>query len=137
MESHYIIAMQEQLAELTDELLLIKQAIAADGYANPITYRAAERNLQLLIEACIGIAKQTLKSQKLNVPNEAREAFAKLKSLGLDKSDIPWRQVVGMRNALVHDYLNLDKERIIKVITNDHYLSLIAFANQMLQGTSN
>ena len=29
-----------------------------------------------------------------------------------------------MRNALVHDYLNLDPERISEVIANDHYLKL-------------
>ncbi|NLY16085.1 MAG: DUF86 domain-containing protein [Gammaproteobacteria bacterium] len=36
---------------------------------------------------------------------EAWQVFAKLKAEGQDHSQIPWNQVVGMRNALVHDYI--------------------------------
>lgn len=53
-----------------------------------IAYRAAERNLQLLIETCIGIAKQSLKAEGLEVPSDARQSFAKLKSFGLDPTDV-------------------------------------------------
>lgn len=120
--------MQEQIAELEEELQSIAEAIQQQGYASPIVYRAAERSLQLLIEACIGIAKQTLKSMNKRVPGEARQVFEKLKAEGQDHSDIPWGKVIGMRNALVHDYLNLDRARIIEIITQGHYKALISFA---------
>ena len=38
------------------------------------------------------------------------------------------KQLVRMRDALVHDYLNLDPELISEVIANSHYLKLFAFA---------
>ena len=128
MDNLYKSAMREQLKQLQEELLEIQTMLADQGYLSGIAYRAAERNLQLLVEACIGIAKQSLKAEGLEVPSDARQSFAKLKSLGLDPTDIPWTKVVGMRNALVHDYLNLDPERISEVIANGHYLKLFAFA---------
>lgn len=97
-----------------------------------MAYRATERNLQLLVEACIGITKQTLKSLNKSIPTDTRQSFEKLKAEGQDNSDIPWNKVIGMRNALVHDYLNIDRERIISVIKNDHHLALIQFAKEKI-----
>lgn len=128
MDEAYRLAMQEQIAELEEQLAEIEDIIQQQGYVSTLVYRAAERNLQLLVEACIGIAKHTLKCLGKQVPSEARQVFAKLKAEGQDDSDIPWQQVIGMRNALVHDYLNLDRERIIDVIRQGHYRSLIIFA---------
>ena len=33
--------------------------------------------------------------------------------------EIPWKEIIGMRNILVHRYFNLDDEAIWKVISND------------------
>ena len=33
--------------------------------------------------------------------------------------DIPWRQIVGMRHFIVHDYMNVDEERLWDTVTND------------------
>lgn len=132
MDNAYRLAMQEHIAELAEELQQIGGIIQQQGYMPTLIYRAAERNLQLLTEACIGIAKQTLKEKGLHVPTEARQAFEKLKAEGLDNSGIPWQQVIGMRNALVHDYLNLDRQRVAEVITSGKYTALIEFAKQAL-----
>lgn|SRR5690606_2078532 len=132
MDNAYRLAMQEHIAELAEELQQIGGIIQQQGYMPTLIYRAAERNLQLLTEACIGIAKQKLKEKGLHVPTEARQAFEKLKAEGLDNSGIPWQQVIGMRNALVHDYLNLDRQRVAEVITSGKYTALIEFAKQAL-----
>lgn len=132
MDNLYKNAMREQLRQLQEELSEIQTMLVDQGYLSSIAYRAAERNLQLLVEACIGITKQTLKAKGLEVPSDARQSFAKLKSLGLDPTDIPWTKVVGMRNALVHDYLNLDPERISEVIANGHYLKLFKFTLMLI-----
>lgn len=130
MDTAYKIAMKAQITEIAEELAEIKALEVELGYMPTMAYRAAERNLQLLVEACIGIAKQTLKSLGKNAPNEARQVFEKLKAEGQDRSNIPWNKVVGMRNALVHDYLNIDRERIISVIRNNHHNELIKFAHE-------
>ena len=133
MDTAYKLAMKAQITEIAEELAEIQALEAEQGYMPTMAYRAAERTLQLLVEACIGIAKQTLKSLGKHTPPEARQVFAKLKAEGQDHSQVPWNQVVGMRNALVHDYLNIDRERIIDIIRQGHHLALIRFAQEKLQ----
>ncbi|WP_458526446.1 type VII toxin-antitoxin system HepT family RNase toxin [Onishia taeanensis] len=133
METEYVQAMREHLATIAEELELLYQAEHQPGGLNALLYRAAERNLQLLTEACIGIAKQRLKSLAMVVPSDARQAFQKLQSQGHDSSQTPWNKVIGLRNALVHDYLNLDAEIVKGIIRNRDYRSLLAFAEEQLQ----
>lgn len=128
----YKSAMKDQLKELVDEFFEIRKLLQQphapqEQLSLVLVYRASERNLQLLIEMCIGIAKQLLKSKGKNVPNEARKAFEKLVQEGLDDSQIPWNKVIGMRNAIVHDYLNIDRALLVEVIVTGEYLKLVQF----------
>lgn len=132
MEVEYIDAMREHFATLAEELELLHQAALQPQGLSALLHRAAERNLQLLTEACIGIAKQRLKSLDSVVPSDARKAFEKLRSLGYDTSDIPWNKVIGLRNALVHDYLNLDDSIVAGIIRRREYQQLLDFANAQL-----
>jgi len=43
-----------------------------------------------------------------------------------------WRKVIGLRNILVHDYLNMDLEIIPSVIDQDYSYKLFVFAEQWL-----
>ncbi|MEA3252479.1 MAG: DUF86 domain-containing protein [Pseudomonadota bacterium] len=133
MESEYIDAMREHLATLAEELEQLHQAASTPEGLNALLYRAAERNLQLLTEACIGIAKQRLKSLGVVVPSDARQAFSKLQSLNHDRSGTPWNKIIGLRNALVHDYLNLDAEIVKTIIRQRDYRSLLDFAEVQLR----
>lgn len=131
MDETYKAAMTEHLASLEEDLAELREHVMA-GELSPLMRRAAERSLQVLVEACIGIAKQSLKSQGKVVPSEAREAFRKLADMDMDHSQTDWRQVVGLRNALVHDYLNLDPEIIQSIIRQEKYQSLFAFSAEQL-----
>ncbi len=132
MEAEYIDAMREHFATLAEELELLHQAAMQQQGLNALLHRAAERNLQLLTEGCIGIAKQRLKSLGIVVPSDARKAFEKLRSLGHDTSSIPWNKVVGLRNALVHDYLNLDDTIVEGIIHRREYQQLLDFAEAQI-----
>lgn len=92
-------------------------------------YYAIERLLQVLVEACIGISKHWLKALKKSVPNDAYKTFELLVQFNLlPESDlITWRKIIGLRNALVHDYLNLDKRIVLSVLREKHYLQLNDF----------
>ena len=131
MDSAYVTAMREHLEQLSEELNELK-TLAQQNELNTLMQRASERTLQILVEACIGIAKQTLKAQGRAVPTEAREAFRKLQELKLDHSGTDWNKVVGLRNALVHDYLNLDKQIIQEIILKERFASLFEFATEQL-----
>jgi len=133
MEREYIDAMREHLATLAEELEQLFQAATQPNGLSPLLYRAAERNLQLLTGACIGIAKQRLKALGQVAPSEARQAFAKLHGLGHDHSGPPWNKVIGLRNALVYDYLNLDAGIVESVIRQRDYQRLLDFAEAQLR----
>lgn len=50
-----------------------------------------------------------------------------------EKVDIPWPQIVGMRNRVVHEYHDIDLETIWKIITEDLATTeapLTAYINQ-------
>jgi uncharacterized protein with HEPN domain len=36
-----------------------------------------------------------------------------------DIPEIPWREIIGMRNRIVHDYLGVDEEVVWEVVTGD------------------
>ena len=66
------------------------------------------------------------------MPTEARKSLEKLKSEGLDAVDVDWRGAVGMRNALVHDYLDINEEIVIQVLKSGRYQGVIEFCRQYL-----
>lgn len=101
-------------------------------------YYATERLLQVLIGACIGISKHWLKFLGKTVPNDAYKSFELLVSCELltVAELIKWRKIIGLRNALVHDYLNLEKETILTVLHNGYYQQLelfIVFASDAMK----
>lgn len=48
------------------------------------------------------------------------EAAKRLSPQVLSRSpDVPWRQVAGMRDVLIHDYMGVDLERVWNVVQQD------------------
>ncbi len=83
MDNAFRDAMLEHVAELEEELNEYRDFIKENPKPKTMTYRAIERTMQLLIEACIGIAKQAIKAKGKQVPSDARQAFNKLAALGM------------------------------------------------------
>jgi uncharacterized protein with HEPN domain len=57
------------------------------------------------VERCLSIVGEALR----HVPEEVREAHP----------EVPWRDVVGMRNRLAHDYLRTDREIVWQTVWTD------------------
>lgn len=132
MDDTYIYSMREHLAELKSELQGLTDIIN-QRELNRYEYRAAERTLQVLIEACIGIAKHWNYVLYKTAPADAYAAFEKLSQQGVEAvSDVEWRKIIGMRNALVHDYLNIESDIIRAIIKKAAYSGLFEFANNGL-----
>lgn len=121
----YTCALQEHVDETLEDLESIYQILQLREWTR-VERKGAERLLQILVESCIGVSKHWLKQQKKMLPSDAYSVFEKLMDLQL----IPpgeagqWQRVVGMRNAIVHDYLNLDAKVIKAVVENKMYLKL-------------
>ena len=59
-----------------------------------MTHDAVMRNLQVLAESC------------MRMSSEIRER----------RREIDWKGIAGFRNVMVHDYLDLDLEKILEII---------------------
>lgn len=133
LDEYYQDSMLEHLKELREEMAEYRSMLPESGSPSMMLYRAIERTMQLLIEACIGIAKQGLKASGKEAPSDARKAFEKIKAMGLDHTEADWNRIIGMRNALVHDYLNLDPEKVLAVVRKGQHEELFSFAFSVLE----
>lgn len=132
MDNPYILSMHEHLNELQSDLQGLTDIISQRDL-NRYEYRAAERTLHILIEACIGIAKHWNYALYKTVPADALPLSKKLSQQGIEGiNDIEWRKIIGMRNALVHDYLNIDPQIIKALLKKTAYAGLFKFADKGL-----
>ena len=85
--------------------------------------------LQVLIENAIGKTKQMLKAAGEPVPVSAYDAFAALARRGGIRADeLPsWNAVIGLRNRIVHDYMNIDMARVLELVQLGRHEFVTAF----------
>lgn len=85
--------------------------------------------LQVLIENAIGKTKQILKARGEVVPVSAYDAFATLAQIKvINTVDLPaWNAAIGLRNRIVHEYMNLDIERVLELVSEDQHRFVIEF----------
>jgi uncharacterized protein YutE (UPF0331/DUF86 family) len=82
---------------------------------------AAERNLQVAIQSVLDICNHAVADMKLEVPDEEKQAIQILASHKL----VPKRlahtltSMAGMRNVLVHEYLEVDHALLYATISNN------------------
>ncbi|RLV60015.1 DUF86 domain-containing protein [Parashewanella curva] len=129
MDNHYVLSMREHTQLIVSELRGLNSIIVERSLSR-YEYRAAERTLQILIEACIGISKHWNKSLFGVSPADAYASFKRLEEKNIPEVvNVNWRAIVGMRNALVHDYLNIDQQTVEHIIKHENYIDLKAFAD--------
>ena len=113
---------QAETARIASEqgaLLAQAKAILAQGRPlTPLEQGGVLHALQVLIENAIGKAKQLLKAHNQSVPVSAYDAFTALANCGLlAQIDVAaWNAVVGLRNRIVHGYMNIDMGQVIAMV---------------------
>ena len=129
MLNSYVDAIQEHVNESVEDLDSLHHILQKRSWTR-VERKGAERLLQIVVESCIGIAKHWLKQQGKVLPSDAYSVFEKLTELQLLSPDESkeWQSIIGMRNAIVHDYLNLDEKVIRAVVVNKMYVRLQNFA---------
>lgn len=92
---------------------------------------SAERSIQVIVEACIGLAKHCCRKAGRDILGDATGCA--MSSLELIGSEViaanRLRGAIGMRNAIVHDYLNLDWRLIEQVLRERAFLGLGDYVN--------
>jgi len=129
----YRLAVMEHVSEhieVLDELAQMSRA----GNLSRIERLAVERSLQVLIEACVGAAKHVCKragKQHLADAYGCMSKAADIISAEVAPEDL--KGAAGMRNAIVHDYLNLEWLRLKAVLNAEKYQLMFGFLKQCLE----
>lgn len=91
-------------------------------------------NLQRACEASIDLAMHVVRSRRLGLPQESREAFDLMEQAALLPPEIAraMRAMVGFRNVAVHSYRNLDLE-IVRSIVRERLPDFEAFTSHVLR----
>ena len=118
---------QAETARIASEqsaLLAVAKQRLVDGLAlSPLEQSGVLHALQILIENAIGKAKQLLKAHDEAVPVSAYDAFAALARRGtLPQDQLPaWNAIIGLCNRIVHDYMNIDMQRVQELVAQGRH----------------
>lgn len=85
--------------------------------------------LQVLTENAIGKAKHVLKAEGEPVPVSAYDAFASLARRGAVPAEelAKWNNVIGIRNRIIHDYMNIDMNVVFDLVREAKYRFVVEF----------
>ena len=91
--------------------------------------------LQVLIENAIGKAKQLLNARNEPVPVSAYDAFYALARCGgIEQETLPsWNAVIGLRNRIVHDYMNVDIDLVLCLVASNQEKFITEFLLKDIQ----
>jgi uncharacterized protein YutE (UPF0331/DUF86 family) len=95
----------------------------------PLQESGVLHTLQILIKNAIGKTKQLLKFAGEPVPTSAYDAMEALVRTGqLPAENLPqWISIIGLRNRIVHDYMNMDISRVIELVEQQKYQFIVDF----------
>jgi len=115
-----------------DQTSLLDEArtiLLAEGRLSRLEQNGILHALQVLVENAIGKAKQTLKAAGKQVPISAYDCFLGLSELGvINSSDlVSWNAAIGLRNRIVHDYMNIEMLRVLELVKNEQYRFITVF----------
>jgi uncharacterized protein YutE (UPF0331/DUF86 family) len=88
---------------------------------NPEHYGSAERFLHLVIEALSDIGNHIIADENLGAVNwlsDIPRIFRK-KNIIDDKTQDSWIKMIGFRNTLVHEYIEIDRKIVFNVLQNN------------------
>ncbi len=123
MVDRYVV--QARLAKIREYVALLRKirGMADERHfvADPLVYGNAERYLQLAIQAVLDVSHHVAADMDLGLPADSKELFATLarhKVLPIRLSQ-KLVSMAGFRNVLVHEYLEIDRRRVYRALTDD------------------
>ena len=118
-------AITARIAKIRQYVALLKRIRGQAGEAafvkDPLIYGNAERYLQLAIQALLDISNHIVADMNLNLPADNRELFGLLAKERVLSARLAKRlaPMAGFRNILVHEYLEIDRRRVYRVLKDD------------------
>lgn len=132
--SHYLTEVTKQKQRYLDELEQLRLDFAAGDFRSR-DYLATERLLQVLTELSIGLAKHCCKRITGQSAADAYQTFSTLAENGfLTVAELTeWKKIIGFRNGLMHDYLNIDLLIVANILSKAHYLRVAQFCDKAIE----
>ena len=123
--------------EQTSLLDQARQRLLANQPLNRLEESGVLHALQVLVENAIGKAKHTVKASNTPVPVSAYDAFSSLRQLGkLGGGSIEeWNSIIGLRDRIVHDYMNVDMALVLGLVRDQRYRFVTEFLLQPITGS--
>ena len=120
----------QQVAILDD----VQQRLQAQTSLSPLEQGGVLHALQVLAENAIGKTKHWLKALGQAVPVSAYDAFERLYQQDCITTQQleEWRAIVGLRNRIVHDYLNVDSGFINTLVLQNKHHFIADFLRQKI-----
>ncbi|MFO8034723.1 MAG: DUF86 domain-containing protein [Candidatus Bipolaricaulota bacterium] len=115
---------RKRLQKLDEYLNILRGLSRNDEDAflqNPEEYGSGERFLQLAIECTLDMGSHVIADEGLGVVNTYGDIPRILSESGLldDSLRATWARKIGMRNVLVHEYLDIDRRIVYRAITEE------------------
>ena len=113
----------------------VKQRITSGATLSLLEQGGTLHAMQVLIENAIGKSKHWLKSARLAVPVSAYDSFASLQRMGvLSLEDLTrWNAAIGLRNRIVHDYMNVDMQFVYVLVAQDQHIFIADFLRRPIE----
>jgi len=113
-----------RIARIRDELrrLARLERLSREQFlASPVEQHAVERELEVVIGACLDIGHHVIAREGLRRPNDYRDVFGILREAGFINRDLGSRleDMASFRNRLVHGYLDLDPDRVYEIARHE------------------
>jgi uncharacterized protein YutE (UPF0331/DUF86 family) len=106
------VALLRRIRGMADERRFVK---------DPLIYGNAERYLQLAIQAVLDVSHHLAADRQLRLPADNKELFDLLAANKTLPRPLAKRlaSMAGFRNVLVHEYLEIDRRVVYRVLTKD------------------
>ncbi len=88
--------------------------------ADPLNYGSAERFLHLVIESLTDMGNHVIADGDLGIVNAYRDIPSHLANAGYITREMQeqWISMIGFRNVLIHDYLDIDRRIVYDILQN-------------------
>ncbi len=115
---------ERRLDELSDRLARLQpltDKTRADFEGDPYLRDIVERNLEIAAQCCLDIAHRIISLERARKPVDYYDAILRLGELGVLPPEFALRlaPLAGLRNILVHEYLQLEWDEVYR---NLHHL---------------
>lgn len=111
-----------RLEQLLRDLRALSRSTSRDDFLRDRGLQAqAERWLHLAAECVLGLANHLIADRGWRTPTTYRETFGVLREQGVIGDELAQALAdwAGLRNVLVHLYLEVDQKRIWQILTDD------------------